>query len=331
MLRCTLIVSLAMSLWGCGCPQYYNPSCNPPPLPECPPLQHPIRLALVLGGGGAKGLAHVGAIEELEQAGIPIDLVVGCSAGSIVGALYCDSPCSDELKATFLSLETDALVDFDLWNARYGLCQGRSLRKFLRANLYATNFDELKIPFFLVATDLFSTELVTIGGGPIIPAVEASCSIPLVFVPVNLHGRAFVDGGVIDPVPVRVAKHFQAEVIVVVDLRGLLPQTFPTNLFEVASRSAEISWLWQSETCLQGADVVIRPNLEGIGTFCDDQNEYIYQAGKVAAREAIPQILACLAAKAAEKEQGSPDPNPCPNPCPCPCPNSDSNNNLEAS
>lgn len=291
-------LALMTLLGGCGCPQRYDPSCDPPPLPECRYVPQPVRLAVVLGGGGAKGIAHVGVLEELEAAGIPIDLVVGCSAGSIIGALYCDYPCAAELKATFLTLQTNALVDFDLWNARFGLCQGRSLRRFLRANLYATNFDELKIPFFLVATDLFSTELVTIGGGPIIPAVEASCSIPLVFVPVNLHGRAFVDGGVIDPVPVRTAKFFDAEVIVAVDLRGLLPRTFPTNLFEVASRSAEISLLWQSEACVQGADVIIRPNLEGVGTFCEDQNEHIYQAGKLAAREAIPKILACLAEKA---------------------------------
>lgn len=270
--------------------------------PYCPVVPQPVRLALVLGGGGAKGLAHVGVLEELEEANIPIDLVVGCSAGSIIGSLYCDCPCTGHLKETLLRLNTNVLVDFDIWNARYGLCQGRSLRRFLRKNLTATNFDELQVPFFLVTTDLYSSELVIIGGGPIIPAVEASCSIPLVFVPVNLYGRAFVDGGMIDPVPVRVAKHFDSEVIVAVDLRGLLPQTFPTNLFAVASRSAEITLLWQSECCIKDADVVIRPNLDGIGTFCENQNEHIYQAGKKAAREAIPKILACLAEKAAQKQ-----------------------------
>ncbi|HEV8052639.1 MAG TPA: patatin-like phospholipase family protein, partial [Parachlamydiaceae bacterium] len=210
-------------------------------------------------------------------------------------------PCASSLKETFLKLKTNGLVDFDIWNARYGLCQGRSLRIFLDKHLAADTFDQLKVPFFLVATDLYSSELVIIGGGPLVPAVEASCAIPLVFVPVNLHGRAFVDGGMIDPVPVRVAKHFEAEVIVAVDLRGLLPMTFPTNLFAVASRSAEITLLWQSEGCIKDADVVIRPDLEGIGTFCGDQNERIYQAGKSAARNAIPQIIACLKKKAAEK------------------------------
>lgn len=291
-------------LTGCGCPQHYNPCCTPPPLPECPPIPHPIRLALVLGGGGSKGIAHVGVLEELEKACIPIDLVVGCSAGSIIGSIYCDNPCTDNLKSTFLKFNTNKLVDFDIWNARYGLCQGRSLRRFLDLHLEADYFHELKIPFLLVATDLYSSELVAIGGGPIVPAVEASCSIPLVFVPVNLYGRAFVDGGVIDPVPVRVAKYFNAEVVVAVDLRGLLSQTFPTNLFAVAARSAEITLLWQSEGCVKDADVIIRPNLDGIGTFCgEDLNERIYQAGRIAGKDAIPQILACLAKKAAEKQQ----------------------------
>lgn len=298
-----LITLLITCLVGCGCPQHYNPFFPTPPLPDCPVVQKPVRLALVLGGGGAKGLAHVGVLEELEAAKIPIDLIVGCSAGSIVGALYCDCPCTEHLKETLLELNPTVLVDMDLWNARYGLCQGKTLRRFLKNNLDAATFEELKLPFFLVATDLYSSELVTIGGGPLVPAVEASCSIPFIFVPVNLHGRAFVDGGMIDPVPVRVAKHFDAEVIVAVDLRGLLPHTFPTNLISVLCRSAEITLLWQSEGCIKDADVVIRPNVEDIGTFCKDQNEYIYNAGRAAARECIPKILACLAEKTAQNQQ----------------------------
>lgn len=292
-----LFAFLITFLMGCGCPQHYYPCCTPPPLPDCPEVSKPIRLALVLGGGGAKGIAHVGVLEEFEQANIPIDLIIGCSAGSIIGSIYCDNPCTDNLKSTFLKLKTRRLVDFDILNAKYGLCQGRTLRRFLDKHLEANTFEELKIPFYLVATDLFSSELVVIGGGPIVPAVEASCAIPFVFVPVNLHGRALVDGGVIDPVPVRVAKDFDAEVIVAVDLRGLLPQTFPTNLFAVFLRSAEITMLWQSECCVQDADVIIRPKLEGISAFCNNQNEHIYQAGKAAAREAIPQILDCLERK----------------------------------
>lgn len=297
-LRALLVkfLPLFLCVWlsSCFCPQNYYPCDNPPSLPDCPIVSKPVRLALVLGGGGAKGLAHVGVLEEFEEAGIPIDLIVGCSAGSIVGAVYADCPSTENLKERLLTLRTDLLVDFNLWNARYGLCQGKTLRRFIDENIEAETFEELKIPFFLVATDLYSCELVPIGGGPLCPAIEASCAIPFVFVPVTLHGRVLVDGGVVDPVPVRVAKHFHPEVIVAVDLRGLLPKRFPTNLFGVASRSAEITLLWQSENCIKHADVVIRPELQGIGTFAENENERIYYAGKMAAREMIPKIKALL-------------------------------------
>jgi len=293
-----LIIFISGLLTACCSSQMYCPSNTPPPLPDCPAVECPVRLALVLGGGGAKGFAHVGVLEELEKANIPVDVIIGCSAGSIVGALYADYPCAQYLKEVMLTMHASVLIDFDIWHARYGLCQGRSLRRFLRANLSATNFDELQLPFFLVATDLYSSELVTIGGGPIVPAVEASCSLPFVFVPVPLHGRVLVDGGVIDPVPVRIARHFDPDVIVAVDLRGLLPPKFPSNLFGVFTRSAEITLLWQSETCIKDADVVIRPELNGnMGTFATKYSEQIYEAGRAAARKAIPQILALLGRK----------------------------------
>lgn len=296
-----LYLSLAVLLTSCFCPQHYDISDNPMPLPDCPVIQKPVRLALVLGGGGARGLAHVGVLEVLEEANIPIDLIVGCSAGSIIGAIYADCPNTEHLKEVCLTLKTNYLTDFSIWNARMGLCQGRNLRNFLDANLDAETFEDLKVPFFLVATDLYSSELVTIGGGELVNAIEASCAIPFVFVPVQLHGRALVDGSVIDPVPVRVANRFDPEVIVAVDLRGLLSQEFPTSLFSVAIRSAEIVLLWQSEECIKDADVIIRPEVEGFGTFADKYNEQIYQAGREAALKALPQIQEALR-KAKEKE-----------------------------
>lgn len=300
-----LLLILISLLSGCGCPQKYCPSDNPPPLPDCPCVPQPVKLALVLGGGGSRGIAHVGVLEVFAENGIPVDLIVGCSAGSIVGALYADCPNTDHLKDVFLSLSTDYIIDFDIWNARYGLCQGRTLRKFLDENLDAENFDELKIPFFLVATDLYSAELVTIGGGPLVPAIEASAAIPLVFVPVWLHGRALVDGGCIDPVPVHVAKYFNPEIVVAVDLRGLLPNDFPSNLFGVAARSADITLLWQSETCVKQADAIIRPELpDDVGCFAGDEyHETIYQAGRKAALEQLPRIQALLAERSICCEQ----------------------------
>lgn len=286
-----LLALIALSLCAGCCRCQFFPAEDPPPLPECPAIKYPLRVALVLGGGGAKGLAHLGVLEEFENAGIPIDMIVGCSSGSLVGALYADCPYSLYLKALLPLMRRNVLLDFNIWKARYGLCQGTSLRRFLSTHLYATTFDELKIPLYVVATDLNSGELIPIGGGPIIPAVEASCSIPLVFTPVNLHGRVLVDGGVVDPVPVRVAMQLGAQLIIAVDLGALLPKTCPQSLFGVAKRSAEIALLWQSETCLNGADYVIRPKLENIGTFQDSCNEIIYNAGKAAAHAIMPQII----------------------------------------
>ena len=283
-------------LTSCCCPQRYSPSDNPPPLPDCPVIEGPVRLALVLGGGGSRGIAHVGVLEVFQENGIPTDVIIGCSAGSIVGAIYADDPDIEDLKKVFLSLKTSYIMDFNLCSAKYGVCQGKSLRRFLDANMESDCFDQLKIPFYAVTTDLYSGELVAIGGGPLVPAVEASAAIPFIFVPVWLHGRAFVDGGVIDPVPVRIAKHFNPEIIVAVDLRGLLPTDFPTNLFTVFTRSANITLLWQSESCVKDADVIIRPELDDeIGCFADEEYyELIYQAGRKSALKAIPKIKALL-------------------------------------
>lgn len=277
--------------------QRYCPSDCPPPLPQCGEIKKPIRLVLVLGGGGARGIAHVGVLEELEKANIPIDVVIGSSAGSIVGALYADCLSTKHLKDIFLSLKTNYLLDLNFCACRYGLCQGRSLRRFLENNLDATTFEELQIPFFAVSTDLYSGELVPIGGGPIVPAIEASAAIPFIFTPINLHGRVLVDGGVIDPCPVRVAKHLGADLVVAVELCNLLPPRFPSNLFGVACRSLEITFLWQSEDCIRNADVVISPELGEVGCFDEKYHEAIYQAGREAALKMIPKIQELLVRK----------------------------------
>lgn len=288
-----LLLLPLLFLGSCTCPQAFHPDNVPPPLPVSY-VPERIRLALVLGGGGAKGLAHIGVLEEFEKAGLPIDLIIGCSAGSLVGAVYADCPNAAYVKRVMEPMKTNWFLHINLWTARYGLSQGGGMQSVLKSKLSCRRFEDLKIPFMLVATDLCSGELVTIGGGELIPAIQASCAIPFVFVPVELHGRMLVDGGVVDPVPVRVARQVDAEVVVAVDLRGLLPKTIPTNLFGVAARSAEITLLWQSETCIHDADIVIRPELEGIGTFEDKCNHRVYEAGRAAARAVIPRIQQLL-------------------------------------
>lgn len=278
---------------GCGAPHHLTPPEQPDPLP-CFCVPDKIRVALVLGSGGVRGMAHVGAIEELVAAGIPIDLIVGCSAGSIVGALYADNPDVEALKNSVWKLRTGRLLDFDLWNCRYGLSQPYSLLQVMEDDLNAENFEELTIPLVIVATDLHSAELVPIGAGDLATAIQASCAIPFVFVPCQHQGRILVDGGVIDPVPARVARDLGADIVIAVDLGELLPRTFPTNLFEIVTRSAEIAFMWQNEVCTRTADIVIRPKTCGVGAFNDKAKWEMYCAGRHAAREQIPFILECL-------------------------------------
>lgn len=277
----------------CSCDTKFFLPEIPCPIPQ---RSHPenVRLALVLGGGGAKGMAHVGVLYEFEQAGIPIDVLIGCSAGSIVGALYADHPNACAVKKLLIPLRKWDILDINLWNSRYGFVRGHSLKHFLNVNLSCKRFEDLKIPLYVVATDLKAGELVTLNSGWIIPAVHASSAIPFLFCPVLLHDRMLVDGSVADPVPVQAAKDIGAKVIVAVDLSDLLPETCPTNLFGVARRSAEVKFLLQSASCVKGADVVIKPDLGDMGIFDDRNPDNVFEAGRRAAREMIPDIIELL-------------------------------------
>lgn len=288
----TFIV-LFMVMASCTCPNRFIPVDDPPPTPMCL-MPEKIRLALVLGGGGAKGMAHVGVLEVFEEENIPIDLIVGCSAGSIVGALYAEHLDARKVKCLLKNLKAKSVLDVNLWTARFGLSQGARMQRILNKQLDSRYFEELKIPFILVATDLYTGELVSIGGGPLIPSIQASCAVPFVFVPVQVGGRVLVDGGVANPVPASVAKDLGADIVVAVDLGYLLNKTFPRNLFGVTTRCAEISLLWQCEMCANQADIVIRPEFGECGMFEEGRFDEVYEAGKRAAKEAIPHIREML-------------------------------------
>lgn len=289
LLTCSFVVLFLFT----GCGTKYKVSDNPPPITLHIP-EKKIHLALVLGGGGARGLAHVGVLEEFEQAGISIDMLVGCSAGSIVGALYAEYQNAQKVRCLLEPLKKWDILDINLWYCRYGLVQGRSLGKFLETKMTCSRFEELKVPLYIVSTDLLAGELVTFSRGPLIPAVHASVAVPFVFAPVLYQGRLLVDGGVADPIPVGVAQEVGADIIVAVDLSELLPKSHPTNLFGIARRSAEIKFLLQSESCCKAADVVISPEQGDVGMFDDKNNELMYQAGRKAAKAAIPRILELL-------------------------------------
>lgn len=278
-----------------GCTSMYLP---PTAQTEIPVFEKdgPIRIALVLGGGGSKGLAHLGAIRELEAAGIRPDLIVGCSAGAIIGALYADDPDLKGMEEKLFSLRRSDLLDINFF-ARFGLVQGKSLEKFMEKNLRSKTFSDLKIPLIVAATDLFTGDLIELSHDAIPPAVRASCSFPGVFKPVLLYGRYLIDGGAANPVPVEIAKKYGADVIIAIDVSEKLPTPKPHHLFGVAKRGMEITCQKLVEKSLSDADVVIKMEFQDVGLFSDHMNEEIYAHGREKVTALLPQIKNFLATK----------------------------------
>jgi NTE family protein len=272
-----------------GCFSGYTPREEIVEIPSFK-AKEPVRLALVLGGGGAKGLALLGAIQELEAAGIKPDLIVGCSAGAMVGALYADGHELEGLGKSFSKLKRADLLDFSLFRPLFGIVNGNSLQNLMRKTLRAHTFEELKIPLIVVATGLHSGETIEISQGDIAQGVGASCAFPGIFKPVYLYGRSLVDGGVSCPVPVSVAKKYGAQKVIAIDVTGKLPTGAPRHLFGIGKRSLDIAYRKFVELSLAEADVVIKMEFEDCGTFSDDVNEFLYEQGRESVRAMLPEI-----------------------------------------
>lgn len=286
--RATLIIGLStILLQGCTPLDFSEEPCY-----NCPPPQlSSTKIALVLGGGGAKGMAHVGVMEELLAAGIEPDLIVGCSAGAIVGALYADQPDISRLKRLFMKKKRKHLLNISLSFLPFGLSDGNALHEFLVENLKAKHFHDLKIPFIAVATNLQYGDHVPFGTGLLEPALRASSAYPGVFLPVSIQGQYFVDGGVTDNLPAEVARRMGAKYVIAVELDTELSSEAPESVVGVIKRSLEISLHYQGTHSRKYANYVIKVPLTDVGTFDDKKNEFVYEKGKAAARLAIPKIL----------------------------------------
>lgn len=284
------LATLALStfpLVGCSPLEFSEEPCYQCPIPK----YDRIRVAFVLGGGGAKGMAHVAVLEELLKAGIKPDLIVGCSAGAIVGALYADQLDIAWVKNLLMTQKRENIINFSLSFLPFGLSDGNALQDFLLSNLKSHKFEDLKIPFIAVATNLQYGTLTAFGSGPLEPALRASSCIPGVFVPTKIQNQYFVDGGVIDNVPAEIARQLGAEYVIAVELQTDLDKDSPTNVLGIVKRSLEISLHNQTNHSRKYASYVIQVPLTGIGTLDDGVNEIVYAQGKKAADYAIPRIL----------------------------------------
>ena len=260
-------------------------------IPQGPPPKP--KIALVLGGGAARGFAHVGVIRALEQEKIPIDMVVGTSVGSLIGAIYAADVSSFDLEWTAFQLEKDDLFDFGVMTAVTGMgfAKGDKLEAWVKSHVKTPNIENMKIPFAAVATDLNWGYKVVLDTGSVARAIRASAAIPGVFQPVQHQGKLLVDGGVVDNIPISVAKAKGADIVIAVDISANLGNTNITNLMGVTLQATSIMFALNVEHAKKDADVLITPaGIGDVGMLDFTQKKRCMQAGIEATQKAMPNI-----------------------------------------
>jgi len=270
------------------------------PRPEKPPERPKVGLAL--GGGFARGIAHIGVLRVLEENHIPIDCLAGTSVGALIAAAYAGGSSLREMEQIGL---TTRFKDFAEWTISWkGLASDSRLQSYLQRLTPVRRFDQLRIPLAIAATDLLTAETAYFTTGEIGPALCASCAYPGLFRPVEQDGRLLVDGFLSAPVPAEGARRLGADLVIGVNLGGIVPGERATNLFEIISRSFSILMRYAEASWRPLTDVVISPKVAEFRWDDFARTPELIAAGESAAREALPQILAALLPKA----QPAPEP-----------------------
>jgi NTE family protein len=270
------------------------------PAPKLPP----VRIGLALGGGAAKGFAHIGVIKMLEANGIRADVVAGTSAGSVVGALYASGMDAFTMQERAVALDESTLRDVRLFSG--GLVQGQALQDYVNGELRGRTIERLAKPFAAVSTRLDNGDRVVFVRGNTGQAVRASSSVPGVFEPTRIGSHSYVDGGVVSPVPVDAARQLGADIVIAVDISSKAGGTAPTALAGIVNQSITIMGQTLGRQELARADVVIRPQVNAIGPVSFEQRNAAILEGERAALAALPQIRARIGdAQQARQDQAS--------------------------
>lgn len=247
-------------------------------------------VALVLSGGASRGIAHIGVIRLLEQEKIPVDFIVGTSAGSLIGALYGVSKNSLELEWMAYDLKKEDIFDFTILRPTQGYVKGEKLAQFVLEKVGLVNLQDLRIPLYVTATDLETGELVVFSSVPVDQAVLASASIPVLFPPVKIGNRLFVDGGVVNNVPADVARQKGADIVIAVDVSESVINRNLNNIKDYALQAITIMMAENSKVKYQYADVVIRPDVSGIGILDFSRKRELLSMGLESAQNSLPEI-----------------------------------------
>ena len=280
-------------------PPVASPVITEPPAPERPsvlPERRRARIGLALGGGAARGFAHVGVIQVLEEAGLHPNYVAGTSAGSLVAALYASGKSSQELRRVADTMEEAEITDWMVPLLNRGALRGEALARYVNTQVGGKLIEQMKIPLAIVATDLRNGEAVAFRRGNTGSAVRASSAVPAVFQPVRIGDREFVDGGLVAPVPVRQVREMGANFVVAVDISSD-PEGNPAgDTFQILMQTFAIMGKSINALALREADMVVRPPLSGVKSADFSARRRSIEAGRAAMQALLPQLRSRLAA-----------------------------------
>ncbi len=260
-------------------------------LPTAP--QPPARIAVVLGAGCARGFAHIGVLKVLESHKVPINIVVGTSAGSLVASIYAAGFNAFQIQQMAMNIQKDDVIDYILPDN--GFIKGEKLENFVNKTVNGLPLEKMKIPLRVVATDIRTGEEAVFATGNTGWAVRASCSVPGVFQPVQIGKKTYVDGGVVSPVAVNAARQAGADVVIAVDISAGVSGATPQGTVDTILQAIDIMYARIAEMQMKSADVAVRPRVGYIGAADFDKRYEAILEGEKAATLAMPQIQKILA------------------------------------
>ncbi len=293
------------ALAACSSPPPASPPPAAPAAPAASPAAStsPIKVGIALGGGAAKGFAHIGVIKMLEANGFAPAVVAGTSAGSVVGALYASGMNAFELQEKAVALDEAKIRDLQLSSG--GLLLGQKLEDYVNEQVRRQPLERLAKPFVAVATRLEDGERTVFARGNTGQAVRASSSVPGVFQPVTIGKYHFVDGGVVSPVPVDAARQLGADLVVAVDISSKARGQTPAGMLGTLGQSIAIMGQKLGQAELARADVIVRPQVLDIGGADFTQRASAILEGEKAALAAMPQIRERIAQLQAARDQAT--------------------------
>ena len=260
------------------------------------PERRQARIGLALGGGAARGFAHVGVIQVLEEAGLHPQVVAGTSAGSLVAALYASGKTSQDLRRVAETMEEAEITDWMLPILNRGALRGEALARYVNTQVGGRPIEQMKIPLGIVATDLHTGEAVTFRRGNTGSAVRASSAVPAVFQPVRIGEREYVDGGLVAPVPVRQVREMGANFVIAVDISSD-PEGNPAgDTFQILMQTFAIMGKSINTLALREAEFVVRPPLSGVKSADFGARRRSIEAGRSVMLAMLPQLRNRIAA-----------------------------------